>query len=89
MTRFSLKATLIPFPSGTGHMITAIRANEIDVGIGLTEGWIAGLARARAEGKEGGYSLVGTYVDTPLSMSFPFHYGDRYFGDGGLRCLRM
>lgn len=46
-------------------MVTAIRAGEIDVGIGLTEGWIAGLGKEDVEG-DGGYRLVGTYVDTPL-----------------------
>ncbi|RDA90734.1 hypothetical protein CP533_4055 [Ophiocordyceps camponoti-saundersi (nom. inval.)] len=60
-----LDATLVSFPSGTGHMVTAIRAGEIDVGIGLTEGWIAGLGREGVEG-DGGYRLVGTYVETPL-----------------------
>ncbi|KHO00314.1 NMT1/THI5-like protein [Metarhizium album ARSEF 1941] len=60
-----LHATLVPFPSGTGHMISAIRAGEIDIGIGLTEGWIAGLGKEGTEG-DGGYRLVGTYVDTPL-----------------------
>ncbi|KAF5026537.1 hypothetical protein F66182_1397 [Fusarium sp. NRRL 66182] len=62
---FGLDATLIPFPSGTGHMVTSIRAGEIDVGIGLTEGWIAGLGKEGVEG-DGGYRLVGTYVETPL-----------------------
>ncbi|RCI16789.1 hypothetical protein L249_2025 [Ophiocordyceps polyrhachis-furcata BCC 54312] len=62
---YGLDATLIPFPSGTGHMVTAMRAGEIDVGIGLTEGWIAGLGREGVEG-DGGYRLVGTYVETPL-----------------------
>ncbi|KAK1243784.1 hypothetical protein MKX08_001922 [Trichoderma sp. CBMAI-0020] len=62
---YGLDATLVPFPSGTGHMITALRANEIDVGIGLTEAWIAGLGKDGVEG-DGGYRLVGTYVETPL-----------------------
>lgn len=62
---FGLNATLVPFPSGTGHMITALRGGEIDIGIGLTEGWIAGLGKEDAPG-DGGYRLVGTYVDTPL-----------------------
>ncbi|KAF4450882.1 hypothetical protein F53441_6059 [Fusarium austroafricanum] len=62
---FGLDATLIPFPSGTGHMVTAIRSGEIDVAIGLTEGWIAGLGKEGVEG-DGGYRLVGTYVETPL-----------------------
>jgi ABC-type nitrate/sulfonate/bicarbonate transport system substrate-binding protein len=64
---FGLDAVLIPFPSGTGHMITAIRGGEIDAAIGLTEGWIAGLGRSDLDqNDDGGYRLVGTYVDTPL-----------------------
>ena len=69
-TYYHLNARLIPFPSGTGAMIQALRAREIDVGIGLTEGWIAGLGSKRAPNgvisREGGYSLIGTYVTTPL-----------------------
>ncbi|KAL4801623.1 hypothetical protein BDV18DRAFT_154872 [Aspergillus unguis] len=62
------KISLIPFPSGTGHMITSLRANEIDVAIGLTEGWVAGLAgkQAPAAPEERGYNVVGHWVDTPL-----------------------
>lgn len=63
---FGLDADLIPFPSGTGHMITALRAGEIDIGIGLTEGWVAGLGKPASEIGDGGYRLVGTYVETPL-----------------------
>lgn len=47
-------------------MITSLQSNEIDIAIGLTEGWIAGLGKAVAERKDGGYKLVGTYVETPL-----------------------
>lgn len=49
-------------------MITALRAGEIDVGIGLTEGWVAGLGKGDLEG-DGGYRIVGTYVDSPLCQS--------------------
>ncbi|KUI54717.1 hypothetical protein VP1G_02134 [Cytospora mali] len=62
---FGLDAELVPFPSGTGHMITALRAGEIDVGIGLTEGWVAGLGKEEVK-EDPGYQLVGTYVETPL-----------------------
>lgn len=62
---FGLDAELIPFISGTGHMINALRAGEIDVGIGLTEGWVAGLGKDDTPG-DGGYRIVGTYVETPL-----------------------
>ncbi|KAI1005766.1 hypothetical protein K3495_g2450 [Podosphaera aphanis] len=62
---FGLDVKQISFPAGTGHMITSLRSKEIDVAIGLTEGWIAGLGRGNLEG-DGGYRLVGSYVDTPL-----------------------
>ncbi|KUJ17462.1 uracil-DNA glycosylase-like protein [Mollisia scopiformis] len=62
---FGLEGELIAFPSGTGHMITSLRAGEIDIGIGLTEGWVAGLGKDEVEG-DGGYKIVGTYVETPL-----------------------
>ena len=56
-------------------MITALRAGEIDVGIGLTEGWVAGLGKAQEQGdRDGGFKLVGTYVETPLceySLTIP------------------
>jgi hypothetical protein len=51
-------------------MITSLRAGEIDVGIGLTEGWVAGLGKTDLEG-DGGYRIVGTYVETPLCTVFP------------------
>ncbi|KAI9658729.1 MAG: hypothetical protein M1821_002289 [Bathelium mastoideum] len=60
---FRLDATLIPFPAGTGHMVQALNAAELDVGIGLTEGWVAALGK---QGKKAGFKLVGTYVETPL-----------------------
>ncbi|KAI9807197.1 MAG: hypothetical protein M1825_005915 [Sarcosagium campestre] len=71
---FSLDATLIPFPSGTGHMIEALKADELDLAIGLTEGWIAGLGKDlllqqknnNSDEPHLAYSLVGTYVDSPL-----------------------
>ncbi|KAH8702122.1 hypothetical protein BGW36DRAFT_372242 [Talaromyces proteolyticus] len=63
--------SLIPFPSGTGHMITSLRADEIDIGIGLTEGWIAGLTGKQQLNENnaaggGGYKIVGQWVETPL-----------------------
>lgn len=57
----------MPFPSGTGHLIESLKGNEIDIGIGLTEGWVAGLGKAVAAGvKDLPYQIVGTYVETPL-----------------------
>lgn len=73
---FGLNAQLIPFPSGTGHMITSLRSGEIDVGIGLTEGWVAGLGKDDIEG-DGGYRIVGTYVETPLCQHIS-HLSQRF-----------
>jgi ABC-type nitrate/sulfonate/bicarbonate transport system substrate-binding protein len=44
-------------------MITSLRAGEIDIGIGLTEAWVAGLSKSEPLSP---YKLVGTYVETPL-----------------------
>ncbi|KAF1972133.1 periplasmic binding protein-like II [Bimuria novae-zelandiae CBS 107.79] len=63
---YGLDARLLPFPSGTGHMVTALQDDEIDVGVGLTEGWIAALGNAQQAQKDAGFRLVGTYVETPL-----------------------
>ncbi|KAF3926709.1 hypothetical protein ABW21_db0204550 [Orbilia brochopaga] len=52
-----------PFPSGTGHMVQSLRDNEIDVAIGLTEGWIAGIKGAR---RAEWYQVIGQYVASPL-----------------------
>ncbi|KAJ4293320.1 hypothetical protein N0V90_008602 [Kalmusia sp. IMI 367209] len=63
---YGLDARLLPFPSGTGHMVTALQADEIDVGVGLTEGWVAALGKAQEARQDAGFRLVGTYVETPL-----------------------
>ncbi|KAL8808805.1 MAG: hypothetical protein Q9200_004004 [Gallowayella weberi] len=72
-THFSLSADLIPFPSGTGHMVTALQAGDIDIAIGLTEGWIAAIAKSSPPDQAvddlsnpNEFRLVGTYVQTPL-----------------------
>jgi len=63
---YGLNAKLLPYPSGTGHMVTALQDNDIDVGVGLTEGWVAALGKAQASQHDAGFKLVGTYVETPL-----------------------
>lgn len=50
-------------------MITSLRGNEIDIGIGLTEGWVAGLTGKQQlyeNSVSGGYKIVGQWVETPL-----------------------
>lgn len=50
-------------------MIEAFEKDEIDVGIGLTEAWVAGLCKkgsATASGKPQPYHVVGAYTESPL-----------------------
>ncbi|KAH7413702.1 hypothetical protein DE146DRAFT_601462 [Phaeosphaeria sp. MPI-PUGE-AT-0046c] len=63
---YGLDSRLLPFPSGTGHMVTALQAGEIDIGVGLTEGWVAAMGKAQAAKEDAGFRAVGTYVETPL-----------------------
>jgi len=63
---YGLDSKLLPYPSGTGHMVTALQAGEIDIGVGLTEGWIAALGKAQSKKEDAGFRVVGTYVETPL-----------------------
>jgi ABC-type nitrate/sulfonate/bicarbonate transport system substrate-binding protein len=60
---YGLEAELIPYPSGTGHMIQSLHSAEIDIGIGLTEAWVAGIAKS--QGKPA-YKIVGSFVRSPL-----------------------
>ena len=50
-------------------MIQSLQSKEIDVGIGLTEGWVNGIGDAivnKGDADAAGYKMVGTYVETPL-----------------------
>lgn len=48
-------------------MIQSLQSHEIDVGIGLTEGWVAGLGKLKDTSPSSlPYRIVGTYVETPL-----------------------
>ena len=51
-------------------MVQALQAGEIDVGVGLTEGWVAAFGKAQASkdlpASDVGFKVIGTYVETPL-----------------------
>ena len=47
-------------------MVTALQSGEIDVGVGLTEGWVTAMGKAQAIKQDAGFKVVGTYVETPL-----------------------
>ncbi|KPI37893.1 uncharacterized protein AB675_3147 [Cyphellophora attinorum] len=65
---FPYPVELVSCPSGTGQMITLIREEKLDLAIGLTEGWVAGLLTPQGQ-KEKGYSIVGSWVENPLRWS--------------------
>lgn len=46
-------------------MILSLRASEIDLAVGLTEGWVAGLL-SDANRVKGGYKIVGSWCRSPL-----------------------
>ncbi|ODV88674.1 hypothetical protein CANCADRAFT_57809 [Tortispora caseinolytica NRRL Y-17796] len=56
-----LNAELVPYPRGSGHLMEALQANEIDYAVGLTEAFIAGAL----QGKDW-FKIIGTYVTSPL-----------------------
>jgi hypothetical protein len=62
---FPFPITLIPCPSGTGQMTSLLRSHDLDIAIGLTEGWIAGLLTPQGR-RERGYEIVGSWVENPL-----------------------
>jgi hypothetical protein len=47
-------------------MAKSLQAGEIDMAVGLTEGWVAAICQAQAARKDAGFKLVGTYVESPL-----------------------
>lgn len=47
-------------------MISSLQADEIDIAIGLTEGFVAALGNQGGTNGGAGFKLVGTYVETPL-----------------------
>ncbi|KAK7204738.1 thiamine biosynthesis enzyme [Myxozyma melibiosi] len=51
----------IPYKSGTGHMIEALKNRDIDLAVGLTEGFVAGLGKG-----QDWFQIVGNYVKSPL-----------------------
>lgn len=48
---------LVSCPSGTGQVMSRLKAGEIDMAIALTEALIAGIVKKTAD-----YKIVGTYV---------------------------
>ena len=67
-TAEELDLELIPYPSGSGHLIQSLNSNEIDIAIGLTEAFVRGIVDTDP-GDKPKYQIVGTYVKSPLNWA--------------------
>ncbi|SCU80381.1 LAMI_0B02080g1_1 [Lachancea mirantina] len=59
---------LIPYPSGSGHLIQSLNSGELDVAVGLTEAFVRGIADTE-KGTKPNYQIAGTYVESPLEWA--------------------
>lgn len=57
----NISVEFVPVPEGTGRLIKLVSSKEVDIAIGLTEGFIADVAKGN-----GAYQIVDTYVKSPL-----------------------
>ncbi len=60
------------YPGGTGAMLAALEADEIDVAVLLTEGVVAHIAGG------GDAKILGTFVDSPLHWGIHVHAGSSF-----------
>jgi ABC-type nitrate/sulfonate/bicarbonate transport system substrate-binding protein len=56
-----IEVKFVPVIEGTGRLIALLNSGEIDIAIGLTEGFVADIAKGNET-----YQLVDTYVESPL-----------------------
>jgi ABC-type nitrate/sulfonate/bicarbonate transport system substrate-binding protein len=70
-------------------MVQALQAGEIDIGVGLTEGWVAALGKAQSASTDAGFKVVGTYVETPLCWAISTGLNREFMGVEELRGKRM
>lgn len=64
-----LDLEFVPVPEGTGRLINLLNANEVDIAIGLTEGFIADVAKGNDK-----YKVIDTYVESPLCWAISTGY---------------
>ncbi|KAG8824382.1 hypothetical protein FRC19_001898 [Serendipita sp. 401] len=65
--------TLVECPGGTGQVISAFKANEIDIGVALTDALLAGIANGNQD-----YKMIGQYVATPLNWAVTVGKDSKY-----------
>lgn len=65
----NLEIEFTPVPEGTGRLIALLNSNEVDIAIGLTEGFVADIAKGNET-----YKVAGTYVQSPLCWAISTGY---------------
>jgi len=66
--KYNINVELEVFPRGTGSMCRALRHNEIDIAVALTEGIISDIANGGSE-----IQICATYVQSPLHWGVWVH----------------
>lgn len=64
-----LEIKFVPVIEGTGRLINLLNNNEVDIAIGLTEGFVADVGKGNQS-----YKIVGTYVKSPLCWAISTGY---------------
>ncbi|KAK6463451.1 hypothetical protein DFJ63DRAFT_334986 [Scheffersomyces coipomensis] len=62
----NLNIEFVKVLEGTGRLVKLLNDGEVDIAIGLTEGFVADLA---SDKNQGNYKLIDTYVNSPLLWS--------------------
>ncbi|KAA1082300.1 hypothetical protein PGTUg99_032201 [Puccinia graminis f. sp. tritici] len=75
---------LVPNPSGTGQMISALKERSIHLAVALTESLIAGIILGK-----GDYKLIGTYVTSPLNWAVITGANTKYKSIADLKGQKM
>lgn len=65
----NLEVKFVPVPEGTGRLIALLNNNEVDIAIGLTEGFVSDIAKGNET-----YKVAGTYVQSPLCWAISTGY---------------
>jgi len=78
-----IAATWRDYPEGTGAMVAALDAGDLDLALLLTEGAVAGAARGAR------FEILSLYTESPLIWGIHVPAGSRFTGVGELAAARF